>query len=107
MPTSASPPNTVPVLPFWKRPSAMVEAGALAAVNSDGLQLVRVFGIVREAEITQRVLGVGDALHQHVVVLARGEIAARALRFSDNRLGEVVERARIRAGAVELERPIG
>jgi hypothetical protein len=40
--------------------------------------------VVREAEISERVLVVLDALHEDVVVFARGVIAAARLRFADD-----------------------
>ena len=45
-----------------------------------------------------------DPLHQYVVVLGRGKIAPTRFCLTDNRFGKVIKGARVRSGAVELER---
>ena len=70
-------------------------------------QLVLVLDVIGEAEVAQRVGVARDALHQHVVVLRGGEVAARGLRLADHRLGEVIEGARIGARPEEIHRPVG
>ena len=88
-----------------RRLDARRDASA-AAVDLERLQLVLVLLEVREAEVAERALVARDALHGDVVVLGRRVVrAARALLTVDD-VGEVVERARVGSGSVELERDV-
>ena len=83
--------------------------GGLAVLLDDGqgLELVLVLGVVGIAEVADGVHVAGHALHQHVVVFRRGEVAAAGLGLADDGFGEVVERARIGTGAEQLDRLVG
>ena len=61
----------------------------------------------RPAGEAERELVAADALDQHVVVLARREVAAARLGLADDRLGEVVEGARVDAGAEQVDLAVG
>ena len=85
--------------------------GPLPLVSSpssigDQLELVLVLFVVGVAEIAQRVLVAAHALDDHVVVLARGVVASAGFLFPDDRLGEVVERPGIDAGAEQVDLPV-
>jgi len=70
---------------------------AAALAEAECLDRVRIVHVVREGEVSQRVLVAGDALCDQVVLLGSLEIAAdRLIRFGlpDDRLGEVVVGAR-------------
>ncbi len=79
---------------------------ALLVHDRDRLELVLVLDVVRVAEVAEPVDVARHALHQDVVVLGRGEVAAARLRLADHRLGEVVERAGVGAGAEQLDRRV-
>src|SRR3989304_10485079 len=80
---------------------------AAAAIDSEQLQLVRVLLVVGEAEVAERPLVAGDALDQDVVVLARRVVGAAGPLFTDDLIGEVVKRARVRPRSVELYPLVG
>ena len=76
---------------------------AVAGVDLERLQLVLVLVVVGEAEVAECALLARDAVDDHVVVLARAVVrAARALLAVD-RVGEVVEGARVGARPEELQ----
>src|SRR5690606_25006528 len=62
-------------------------------LDRHGTHALRVRNVIREAEITERVYVVLDALYEHVVVLACRVVAAARLRLADDRFGEVIERS--------------
>ena len=74
--------------------------------NRHGCQFVLVLDVVGKTEVAQTADVTRDALHQHVVVFGRGEVATGGLGFAVDRLGEVFKRTGIRARAVELDRTI-
>src|SRR5918993_563421 len=82
--------------------------GGLDAVNSERPQGVQVVLVVRVAEVAERVRVAGDALHEHVVVLAHLDVglAADLLFVCHDGLVEELVGARLGAGAVEVQRSI-
>ena len=71
--------------------------GPFTAINRYRFELILVFDVVSEAEVTQSITIVGDPLHQHVVILAGGEITAAGLGFADDRFGEIIKCTRVGA----------
>ena len=80
---------------------------AFAAVDLEGLERVLVLLVVRVAEVPHPARIPGDRLHDDVVVLARRVVGAARAFLAVDLVGEVVERARVRAGARERERLVG
>ena len=80
---------------------------AFAAVDLEGLERVLVLLVVREAEVPHPARIPGDGLHDDVVVLARRVVGPACAFLAVDLVGEVVERARVRAGARERERLVG
>ena len=77
--------------------SGALHAG-LDALDGESLELVPILLEVAEAEVSQGVRVTGDALHQHVVVLAGLVVCTARAPLADNFLGEVVEGARLARG---------
>ena len=77
---------------------------ALAAVDLDGLERVRVLLEVRVAEVAEAARIARDRLHGDVVVLAGGVVGAARALLAVDLVGEVVERTRVGARARERER---
>ena len=76
---------------------------AVAAVDLDRLQRVLVLLVVGEAEVAEAALLAGDAGDGVVVVLARGVVGAARALLAVDLVREVVERARVGAGAEERQ----
>src|SRR5918992_5373088 len=76
---------------------------SVAAVDLDGLHRVRVLLGVGEAEVAHRALRALHTLDGDVVVLRGVVVGAAGSLFTVDRLGEVVERTRVGAGAEELQ----
>src|SRR5215213_1183191 len=84
--------------------------GGLDAVHGERPQRVQVVLVVRVTEVAERVRVAGDALHEHVVVLAHLDVGLAAdlllLVCHDGPVEELVG-ARLGAGTVEVQRLIG
>ena len=93
--------------------SAILDGGVVwsdatrATINTHQLQLVLVLRVVGVAEETKAMLVSSYPLHQNVVVLAGGVIAAGSSALFVNHLGEVVECAGVDAWAVQPDFLIG
>src|SRR5215218_8652029 len=83
--------------------------GGLDAVNGERPERVQVVLVVRVTEVAQRVLVAGDALHEHVVVLAHLDVglAANLLLVSHDGLIEELVGARLGAWTVEAQLVVG
>ena len=90
-----------------RRHDRTVAVVRLAVVDRHELQRGLVLLDVGERQEAERQLVAADALHEHVVVLARGEVAAAGALLADDRLGEVVVGARIDAGAEQVNLAVG
>src|SRR5215216_954990 len=80
---------------------------AAAAVDLDALDLALVLLQVGQAEVAQTALGAADPGHGDVVVLGGRVVGAAAALLTVDCLGEVVEGARVGAGAEQLQRLVG
>src|SRR5215210_3308359 len=78
--------------------------GGLDTVNGERPERVQIVLVVRVAEVAQRVRVAGDALYEHVVVLAHLHVglAADLLLVTHDGLVEELVGARLRAGAIEV-----
>src|SRR5215210_2563893 len=98
-----------------QRAGEQVLAGAdgvlrwLDAVHGERPERIQVVLVVRVAEVAERVLVAGDALHEHVVVLAHLHVglAADLILVAHDLPVEELVGARLGAGTVEIERLIG
>ena len=70
----------------------------LRVADLDGVQPAPVLDVVRVAEVAHAAALAGDALDEHVVVLRGLVVGAARARAAVDRLGEVLERARVGAG---------
>ena len=80
---------------------------AFPSSTGTSLQLGLVLLDVGERQEAEREFVAGDALHEHVVVLAGGEVAAARAFLADDRLGEVVVGAGVHAGAEQVDLAVG
>src|ERR687894_997661 len=82
--------------------------GRLDAIHGERLERVPVVLVVRETEVAERVLVAGDALNEHVVVLAGLVVrAVDLLLVPDDDLVEELVCPRLGARTVEAQLPVG
>src|SRR5215203_5378419 len=83
--------------------------GGPDTIHGERPERIQVVLVVRVAEVAERILVAGDALHEHVVVLAHLHVglAADLLLVAHDGLVEVLVGARLRARTIEIQRLIG